>query len=389
MFLFAVNGNVVKIRKVVCRVLQRAELLRQIYFPAPEPAFGFDRDLKVLWVNPACEEQFPRLTEGVRLTDFFPDFGLDHAAELSESRGTAIFSSGRTGGESILAGCPGGDPSVWAGVYRNYCAYEVSPGAEGSADGIRLLSYYVRQQVFKIMNQLDSLSGQVEEAGCYQASGSIARVEEGCLSLLRLSGNLTLYYQHEEPPLLRSVRAGDYFLRILQEAEFRLAAAGLRLDYAVDCGDAACLLPADRLEAGLLDMMAASARYLRDEAEENRVLTCRCTAGDGEVRLLLSDNRSVFAEVEEHSLHGGMRLDSTGEVMSVKGIGYRILEQAAADAGGSCLLENGRPGIRLLLRLPESGEPGPQVKDQPVYTPSCDPDGRFSLANILLSGLSD
>ena len=369
--------------------MQRIELLRQIYLPALEPAFGFGRDLKVLWVNPSCEERFPCLAEGTELGKFFPDFGLDHAAELSERLGTALFRSSCTGGESIAVICPGGDPPVWVGVYHDSCVYQMDPGDEESADGVRLLSYYVRQQVFRMMNQLDCLSGTMEETGCFQAAGSIARLEEGCLSLLRLSSSLALYYQQETPPVLAKVQMQAFLLRLLQEAEFRLAAAGIRLEYTVDCGEAVCRLPQDRLEAGLLNMMAASARYLKEEPEGNRVLSCRCTAEDGEVRLLLSDSRSACGEIGNCSFGSSMQLDSTGEVMPLKGIGYRILERAAADAGGSCLLENGRPGIRLLLRLPEAGKRSPRVEDRPAYTPSCDPDGRFRLANILLSGLAD
>lgn len=369
--------------------LQEIELLRKLYEQDPAPVFGFDSSLQITWVNAACEQQFPELMEGKNAADVFVGFGLENAISLSKAKGAAFFPSRFNGSESITVICFHEFPPLWVGRYCTSSGYSLDANREENAGGVQLLSYYIRDQVFRMLNQLDQLSEQAEEAGCYNAADSAARVEEGCLSLLRVSQNMNLYYHQEENPLLTAVSMQPYLLEILRQLEFRLIPAGIGLEYSVDCQDAVCLIPKERLEIGLLNMAAASARYLRVQSEKKRLLTCRCTAEHGELRILLTNNCSSIFEIEEGILGDEIRLDSTGELVPFKKIGYRILERAVSDAKGSCLLENGRPGIRLLVRIPVQDGLLPKVEDEPVYTPSRNTNGRFGLVNIQMSGLSD
>lgn len=369
--------------------LQETDLLKKLYEQDPAPVFGFDSNLQITWVNPACEQQFPELIEGKNVAAAFADFGLENAVSLSKAKGAAFFPSHLNGSESITVICFHEAPPLWVGRYCASSGYSLDANREENAGGVQLLSYYIRDQVFRMMNQLDQLSEQAEEAGCYNAADSAARVEEGCLSLLRVSQNLNLYYYREENPLLTPVSMQPYLLEILRQLEFRLIPAGIGLEYSVECQNAVCLIPKERLEIGILNMAAASARYLRVQSDKNRLLTCRCTNEESELRILLTDNCSSFFEMEEGILGDEIRLDTTGEIIPFKKIGYQILEQAVLDAKGSCLLENGRPGIRLLVRIPVQGDTLPQVEDEPAYTPSRSTTGRFSLVNIQMSGLSD
>lgn len=370
--------------------LQKIALLRQLYDSEPDPAFGFDGSLRVAWLNPACEQVFPELVEGMYLQEGFPDFGLEALRDTVRDRGAGVFQNRRDGSESIAVVCYGRKESpFYVGSYRGFCTYRVDPQDAESAGGVQLMSYYVRKRVFGIFNQLDLLAEQMEETGSESAADSIARVEDGCLALLRLCTDLSVYYRRDETPVLAPVPMGNYLLRIMQELDFRLIPAGVRLDYEIDCGNAVCMLDRDRIAIGILNMLAASVRYCRSSGIQNGVFTCRCKEADGELRLLLSDTCSVFSELRSApSAENFLKLDVTGELFPLKRVGYEILERAVEDSGGSCLLENSSPGIRILIRLPIlEDRPELRVEDEPVYTAQRDMNGRTSLVNIMLADL--
>lgn len=370
--------------------LQKIDLLRQLYDFEPDPAFGFDESLRVAWLNPACEKMFPELVEGMYLPEEFSDFGLEALQATVQDRGAGVFQNRRNGSESIAVVCYGRKENpFYVGSYRGFCTYRMDLEDAESAGGVQMMSYYVRRRVFGIFNQLDLLSEQMEETGSENAADSIARIEEGCLALLRLCTDLSVYYRRDENPVLAPVPMGDYLLRIMQELDFRLIPVDVRVDYEIDCGNVVCMLDKERLEIGILNMAAASVRYFRNSGIQDGFLSCRCTEADGELRILLSDNCSIFSELRSvPSMANFLKLDATGEVIPLKRVGYEILERAVENAGGSCLLENCSPGIRILIRLPileDSAEF--RVEDEPAYTVQRDMNGRASLVNIMLADL--
>ncbi len=138
----------------------------------------------------------------------------------------------------------------------------------------------------------------------------------------------------------------------------------------------------DILEGG-----AAAVRYLRMSGAQDGSITFRCGVKSGELRMLLQDTCSDFSELRSRDSVGTyLKLDTTGEVLPLKRMGYELLEQAVENSDGSCLLENGNPGVRLLIRLPLSSEK-PRLADEPAYRASNDSSGRASLMNIILADL--
>lgn len=250
-----------------------------------------------------------------------------------------------------------------------------------------MLSYYVRHRVFGLLNHLDLLADMADEAGLTDAEESVGRIEEGALALLRLCTELECYYQHSEFPVLEPVMMEEYLLELFRALDFRMVPAGVRMEYQVECGDAVCLLEKKRFETGFLHMVAAAVRYLRMSGAQDGSITFRCGVKSGELRMLLQDTCSDFSELRSRDSVGTyLKLDTTGEVLPLKRMGYELLEQAVENSDGSCLLENGNPGVRLLIRLPLSSEK-PRLADEPAYRASNDSSGRASLMNIILADL--
>ena len=77
---------------------QDTEPLRQLYASQPDPAFGFDENLKVAWLNPACRQTLLSVAEGVYLPEVFPDFGLEAVKDRVREQGVGLFRNRRSSG---------------------------------------------------------------------------------------------------------------------------------------------------------------------------------------------------------------------------------------------------------------------------------------------------
>ena len=65
-----------------------------------------------------------------------------------------------------------------------------------------------------------------------------------------------------------------------------------------------------------------------------------------------------------------------------------FLERVVRESGGQCMMADGKPGIRVTLRLPLTfSEQPPAVFDQPAYTVRYRRQARSSLVSIILSDL--
>ena len=366
---------------------QDTEPLRQLYASQPDPAFGFDENLEVAWLNPACRQTLLSVAEGVYLPEVFPDFGLEAVKDRVREQGVGLFRNRRSGGETIAVTCY--DRGFYLlknqGVYRSFCAYRTGPEDAESAEGVRLLSYYARQRVFGLLNQLDILAQHAEDGAFANAADRIGRMEDTCLTLLKLCENLSLYYGREGTVVLQPVPMEDCLLRILHELEFRLIPLGLRLEYDIDCDGAVCLADRNRLEAGILNLAAGTVHCFRQKGGTGSLLSCRCWTADGSVQLLLTDNCSDAADLCAQR-EPQLRLDSSGELLPLKRMGYDILMRAVEDAGGTCILAGLSPGIQVMIRLPME-EDALRLRDEPAYTLPRSQDGRTSLMNVLLAGL--
>ena len=217
--------------------MQKAELLRQLYADSPEPAFGFDRDLRILWVNPACSLRFPALCADASLLKQFPDFQLEHVTKIVSGPAPKSFRSRTDKTAALLVACfSSEDDPLFTGVYQDACLPDDDlPDPQGAA----LLSYCIRTKVFGICNQLDDLACRAEENGNDKALDSIARVEEQCLGLVRLSSNFNLYYR-QDTSLLESIPMEEMLSNLCRRMELQLIPLNLRFDYAVSCGSAVC-----------------------------------------------------------------------------------------------------------------------------------------------------
>lgn len=365
---------------------QDTEPLRQLYASQPDPAFGFDENLEVAWLNPACRQTLLSVAEGVYLPEVFPDFGLEAVKDRVREQGVGLFRNRRSGGETIAVTCYDREGApFYVGSYRSFCAYRTGPEGAESAEGVRLLSYYARQRVFGLLNQLDILAQHAEDGAFANAADRIGRMEDTCLTLLKLCENLSLYYGREGTVVLQPVPMEDCLLRILHELEFRLIPLGLRIEYDVNCGGAVCLADRGRLEAGLLNLAAGTVHCFRQKGGTGSLLSCRCWTADGSVQLLLTDNCSDAADLCAQR-EPQLRLDSSGELLPLKRMGYDILERAVEDAGGTCILAGLSPGIQVMIRLPME-EDALRLRDEPAYTLPRSQDGRTSLMNVLLAGL--
>lgn len=364
--------------------MQKAELLRQLYADSPEPAFGFDRDLRILWVNPACSLRFPALCADAFLLKQFPDFQLEHVTKIVSGPAPKFFRSRTDKTAALLVACfSSEDDPLFTGVYQDACLpADDLPDPQGTA----LLSYCIRKKVFGICNQLDDLACRAEENGNDEALDSIARVEEQCLGLVRLSSNFNLYYR-QDASLLESIPVEEMLSSLCRRMELQLIPLNLHFDYAVNCGSAVCRVDWTRLQAGILNIAASSAQYAHSFGKKDAVLLFRCCRAGEFLRFLLEDDVSLFSDLftDENS---ALQLDESGQPLPSKRIGYRILERAVQEAGGICFLDDRSPGIRIRFQIPVSdGLPAFDLHDAPAYYSDASPNNRTDPVRIMLSDL--
>lgn len=361
--------------------MKKENLLVELYQQEIQPVVLFGKNMRIVWMNDACIQHFPALAEGTDLREYFPDLSLESLA-LGYTAATHIFQDKQGQGRMTVIVYPG-EPYLFAGIWQEgYTFYpeqkEIGP------EGVQLMDAWIRQNVFRIFNNLDQLGEYLERAGISKGEDNLERIEKYCQQLLRLGMILSDYYGPEENGVPVPVEMDSFLEQLFREVDLRLAPLQIDLERSGNSRGAICMLDKRRFSCAILCLIDLSAGQMPDGG----MMRFEISKNKQEFCLNFSDGTTSFSSIAGKR---GEMLASEAHISENGGFSrlvFQLLEKIIRENGGQCLVTDGKPGIRVSIRLPLADSVVvPTVYDQPAYTVRYQRQARSSLASILLSDL--
>ena len=361
--------------------MKKEQLLIQLYQEEQRPAVIFDSGLRVMGMNRACIQRFPSMIEQANLGDFFPGLALEELA-AGQPAPSRILQDPEGRGQMTVTAYPG-EPCLYAGVWQDGTSF--CPGKDGiGPEGVQLMDAWIRQNVFRIFNNLDQLGEYLERANVPQGEENLGRIERHCQQLLRLGLVLSGCYGPEESGVPAPVDMEQLLEQLFRDVDFRLAPLGIFLERKGHCRGAVCMLDRRQFVSALLCLIDLSAGQM----EKGGVMQVELAKNQREFQLNFSDSATSFSAVARQNGEISAEEGTISENGGFSRLAAAFLERVVRESGGQCMMADGKPGIRVTLRLPLTfSEQPPAVFDQPAYTVRYRRQARSSLVSIILSDL--
>lgn len=361
--------------------MKKENLLRELYQQEIQPVVLFGKEMRILWMNDACVHRFPALAEETDLREFFPDLSLESVSGGSVSSAHILRDRQGKGRMTVIA-YPG-EPDLFAGIWQD--GYGFSPGKESMGpEGVQLMDAWIRQNVFRIFNNLDQLGEYLERAGVSKGEDNLERIERYCQQLLRLGIMMSGCYGPEENGIPVPVEMDSFLEQMFREVDFRLAPIQIVLERTGNSRGAVCMLDKRRFSSALLCLIDLSAGQMPDGGR----MRFEISKTRQEFCLNFSDDTTCFSAIAGEQ---GEMTASEARISENGGfsrLAAQLLGKTVRESGGQCLMTDGKPGLRVSIRLPLADlSSQPAVYDQPAYTVRYQRQARSSLASILLSDL--
>ncbi len=365
--------------------MERADLLQQLYQNERQPVWVLTEKYKILWMNPAAVERFPKILEEADLREQFPQISFAGAEKLNPQTPSMLLSSSSGEGQMTLLGFFE-EECLYVAIWTESRLYHVSKQDTESAAGIQLMDVWTRENISHIFRHLDLINEMMERSEITEGVLSTGRIERNCQQLLRLVYILNGYYNGESSRIMQQdVDMTEYLDEIFREADFYLETMNLSLIRTFRSAGAVCTIDKHRFAAALLGLIDLSAAY---------------APKGGCMNLVFSRTKEEFCveffdhHTPEKILQGGTQgtmefLPDGRSELQLARLALGFLERVIEESSGRYLVEL-KNGLHVMIRLPlTKNQSLPMVQEGSSYTVRHHGNNRSGLVSILFSDLEE
>lgn len=359
---------------------EKVNLLYELYNNDDKFCFCFSKDLKILWLNQKLKTAFPKITEGISVTECFPYF--DFACFISENAPDYTVKIKDKYASKFIEIIPFYDDEyIYVGILRNV-PENISLSEH---KGIDLLSYYIRQKTGRIFNLSEVISNNLSKNKDHESSHYLNDIERICRNILKISSNFSAYYSILEEPTVHKnlVDFREFITPVTAQVEKILAPSKLTFTFEPDFYNGLVELDATLFATSILNIINISYLYTKETGS----LLLKTQFINNKLILTLEDNVTDYNEIETSDYSDFTILDATGEPPAMKKIYYDILKRTVILHGGNIEITSNNPGVKIVISLETSPS-----NDMSVSSPSDLKNrplsGKLGLVDIMLSDVT-
>ena len=362
---------------------ERIDCLYKLYENSQNPCICFSEDFKVLWLNGKAKTAFPDMSEGNSIEEHFPYFSF---SQLSSENFTSIKLENNYDKNDLLEILSFKDenaPTLYIGIYYEAFAKAIN---STTGEGVKLLSYYIRQRMTSIFNLSELISKKLAENEDLESSHHLRDIERNCRLLLKLSSNFNAYYTIAKESEIYKVKTNfhEFLVPIMNQAEAILAPTNLTFVFDPDYQNGVVELDKSLFAVAVLNIINTSYLYTKEQG----ALVCKTEFSNDEMLFTFEDNVTDCKAILSSDYSATTVLDATGEPPAIKKMCYDILTKTVELHGGECVIVDNNPGIKILIRMKATLIDKNYLSDESNYNKNYSVKGKLGIVDIMLSDVT-
>lgn len=207
-----------------------------------------------------------------------------------------------------------------------------------------LVSMELRSPLMSVISSTQQLLEQLNPENTEAA----AKLNRGLAQLLRLTSNLSDAGRYQESVRLETRDICMFLEELLEKSHTLVAGSGIHLSWEFPREAIPCLMDPEQIERAIWNLISNAVKFLPQEGS----IHVKLTRHGQRLHLAVTDSGSGIAEqIRSTVFRRYLRQPGIEDRKFGLGLGMVIVRTAAANHGGTVLIEQANPGTRVTMTL--------------------------------------